>query len=380
MRTLRLLDPQQKRVLVRVDYNVPIERGRVVDDNRISENLDTLRYLISHQARVILCSHLGRPDGKQDPDPALRLDPVVKRLRELMDSRGLDTPVRKSNEIVGPAVQQLVEATGPGDILVLENIRFDPREEQNDPQFSEELAQLADAFVDDAFGAIHRAHASTVGVTKHLPSYAGLLVEREVKHLEKLTRDPAHPFVMILGGAKPDDKLPLILNLAAKVDFFLLGGGVANTLLQVKGTNIKRTLVGDDKSLAVGRKLLSAFGKKILLPEDFIWEGDSIMDIGPVTRQVFENHITHAKTIFWNGNLGKSEEHRFAQGTRAVAKAIAASRTFSVIGGGDTVAAIDQYRLRKHISFVSTGGGATLEFLAGKSLPGLEVLGYDRND
>jgi phosphoglycerate kinase len=272
-----------------------------------------------------------------------------------------------------------VEATKPGEILVLENIRFDPREEQNKPQFSAELAKLADAYVDDAFGAIHRAHASTVGVAKLLPSYAGRLVEREVSHLEYLNTKPEHPFVVILGGAKPDDKIALIQNLLGRVDRFLVAGGIANTILKVQGTDIKESLVGDDKALAIAKKLLSDLGDKLVLPIDYIWEGQSIMDVGEKTTDIFEKQILHAKTIFWNGTLGVAEEKRFAKGTRAIAVAIASSPAKSVVGGGDTVAAIDQYKLRKHISFVSTGGGATLEFLAGKSLPGLEVLGYGQN-
>ena len=375
MRTLRQLhDIEARRILLRVDYNLPISEGKIEDETRIIESLDTVRYLLDHRARLIMCTHLGRPEGK--PDPALRLDPIIKRFRSLLDERGIETAIRKANEIVGNEVEQLVEATKPGEIAFLENVRFDPREEQNEPQFSAELAKLAESYVDDAFGAIHRAHASTVGVAKLLPIYAGLLVEREVEHLEYLKNKPDHPFVVVLGGAKPDDKIAMIQSLRQRVDTFLVAGGIANTFLQAMEDDIQESLVGDDKALATAKELLPVLGEKLVLPVDFVWEGKKIMDVGEKTIALFEKHLMRAKTIFWNGNLGKSEEKRFAKGTRAIAKAIAASRAHSVVGGGDTVAAIDQYGLRQHISFISTGGGATLEFLAGKSLPGLEVLGY----
>lgn len=375
MRTLRNLhDIENKRVLLRVDFNVPIENGRVVDDNRIVESLETILYLIHNRARTIIISHLGQPEGR--PDPALRLDPIVKRLRDLLTEREFETAVRKVDSIVGPEVEQAIEATKPGEILVLENVRFDPREEQNDRQFSAELAKLADAFINDAFGVCHRAHASTVGIAELLPSCAGLLVEKEIKNLEKLLYRPARPFIVILGGAKPDDKIAVMKNLAGKVDRFLVGGGPANTFLKVKGFEVKESLVGDDNSSAVAKELLTVIGKKIILPDDFVWDRRGIVDIGPHTVVTFERHIIHAKTIFWNGNLGQSEDTRFAKGTQEVAKAIAAGSAFSVVGGGDTVAAVDQYGLRQHIGFISTGGGATLEFLAGKSLPGLAALGY----
>lgn len=375
MRNLRQLhDLEGKRILLRVDFNVPIDGGKVVDDNRIVESLETILYLIHNRARIIIVSHLGRPEGK--PDPALRLDPVVKRLRDLLDDRNVETAVRKAGGMVGEKVMRVVEGTKPAEILVLENIRFDPREEQNDSQFSAELAKLADAYIDDAFGVIHRAHASTVGVAKLLPSYAGLLVEKEIQNLEKLIREPSSPFVVVLGGAKPDDKIDVMKNLSSKVDRFLVAGGIGNTFLKAQGLDIQESLVGDDEAITTAKRLLSEMRSKIVVPGDFVWLGKSIMDIGPHTLTTFERHIMNARTIFWNGNIGKSEDPRFAEGTKRVAKSIAASRAFSVIGGGDTVAAIDQYGLRKHISFISTGGGATLEFLAGKSLPGLEVLGY----
>lgn len=375
MKTLRQLhDIEGKRVLLRVDFNVPVRGGKVTDDNRIVESLETIRYLLDHQARLVIISHLGRPEGRRNPEYSLR--PSVKRLRDMLLARKVKTPVRFCPETIGRQASAAVEATKPGEAVVLENLRFDAREEQNDSEFSEELAKLGDVFVNDAFGVLHRAHASTVGVAGLLPSFAGLLVEKEVKNLENLRDRPEHPFVVILGGAKPDDKIALIQSLQENVGHFLIAGGIANTFLKAQGMDIKESLVGNDKALAVAKKLLSELAGKLVVPVDFIWDGNSIKDVGDETIDHFEKHILKAKTIFWNGTLGVAEDTRFAKGTRAIAVAIAASGAKSVVGGGDTVAAVDRYKLRKHISFVSTGGGATLEFLAGKSLPGLEVLGY----
>jgi phosphoglycerate kinase len=375
MRTLRQLhDIENKRVLLRVDWNVPVQDKQVLGHNKIIASLETILYLIHHQARVIIATHLGRPEGRVEP--SLRMGPLVSLLQNLLDQRGIDTAVRKMNQVVGEEVRKMVEVTKPGEILVLENIRFDAREEQNDPQFSAELASIADIYVNDAFGVIHRAHASTVSIAKLLPSYAGLLVESEVKNLERLLHHALHPFVVVSGGAKPNDKLAVIKNLASRVELFLVAGMVANTFLKADGFEVKGSSVGDNTTIAVAKKLLSSLRDQLVLPIDFIWEDNEIRDIGPRTVDLFEKYILQAKTIFWNGNLGRSEDPRFAGGTRAIAKAIAASQGTSVVGGGDTVTAVEQYGLDKHISFVSTGGGATLEFLAGKSLPGLEVLGY----
>ncbi len=385
LRSLRDLDLEGKRVLVRVDYNVPLQDGHVADDTRLRESLPTLEYLLAHHAKIILISHLGRPKGKVVPE--LRLDPVARRLSEI-----LQRPVTKLNECIGPEVQRATSQMQPGDIILLENIRFYPHEEANDEDFARELARLADYYVNDAFGTAHRAHASTYGVAKFLPSAAGLLLEREVTMLSRAVDNPARPFLAIVGGAKLADKIGVLKDLIGRVDTFLLGGGVAFTLLKAQGAHVGSSLV-EEKLLDEARAALHAAraaGTQIVLPVDAqivrgseravapaaaIPEGWQGWDIGPQTIELFTNHIKSAKTIVWAGPLGRFEEPPYDEGTREVAQAIAQSEAFAIIGGGDTAAALHRWGLGQAQNiYCSTGGGATLEFIAGRKLPPIEIL------
>ncbi|MCL6643020.1 MAG: phosphoglycerate kinase [Candidatus Bipolaricaulota bacterium] len=389
LRILRELDVTDKRVLVRVDYNVPLQDGHVADDTRLRESLPTLEYLLAHRAKIILVSHLGRPKGTVVAE--LRLDPVAQRLSEL-----LERPVTKLNECLGPAVHRAISQMQPGDIILLENVRFYPQEEANDEAFARELAQLADCYVNDAFGTAHRAHASTYGVAKFLPAAAGLLLEREVTMLSRATHNPPRPFLAIVGGAKIADKLGVLKDLIGRVDAFLIGGGVAFTLLQAQGARVGSSLV-DERMLDEARQCLQKAREhktEIILPHDVRivresaggWEhavapaheipdGWQGWDIGPQTGALFQERVASAKTIVWAGPLGRFERPPFDAGTREVAQAIARSGAFAIIGGGDTAAALQQSGLAhaQNIHF-STGGGATLEFLGGRKLPPIEIL------
>ncbi len=388
LRTIRDLDVDGKRVLVRVDYNVPLEDGRITDDTRIRATLPTIRALLERGASVILVSHLGRPKGKAVD--ALRLGPVAERLTQL-----LGIAVAYAHDIVGPEARALVAAMKPGDVVLLENVRFDPREEKNDPEFARDLASLADAYVDDAFGAAHRAHASTVGVASYLPSAAGLLMEREIAALSRVLTSPEHPFVVVLGGAKVSDKIGVIENLLPRVDAVLIGGGMANTFLKARGVEVGRSLVEDDK-LDVARDVLrraeergvrlelpldavvapelSAEAPRRTVPVDRVGPDEAIYDIGPKTVERFAAVLAAARTVVWNGPMGVFEVPPFSAGTRGVAEAVAAAPGFTLVGGGDSVAAVEQMGLADKISHISTGGGASLEFLEGKELPGVAVL------
>jgi phosphoglycerate kinase len=389
MRTLDDLDVQGKRVLVRVDYNVPLdEHGRITDDTRIRATLPTIRALLDRGAAVVLMSHLGRPRGK--PNPSMSLRPVAARLSEL-----LGRPVKMLDDCVGPAVEAAVKALAPGEVALLENLRFHGEEEANDPAFARQLAALGDVYVNDAFGAAHRAHASTEGVARLLPSAAGLLMQREVEALSRVLHQPEPPVVIILGGAKISDKIGVIRNLLGRANAILIGGGMANTFLKAQGREIGRSLVEPDK-VAEARQLLdeaaargvtlalpvdvvvaprvSADAPRRTVPVDQVGADDLILDIGPRTVEAFRAHIAGAKTIVWNGPAGVFEVEPFAAGTRAIARAVADSGAFSLVGGGDSVAAIEQAGLADRISHVSTGGGAALEFLEGQALPGVKVL------
>jgi phosphoglycerate kinase len=386
-KTVRDIDVSGRRVFVRVDFNVPLEEGRISDDHRIAASLPTVTYLCDRGAAVVLASHLGRPKG---PDPSLRMDPVARRLEEL-----LHRPVGKLNDCVGAEVAAAVRAMRPGDVILLENLRFHKEEEANDPAFARALAGEAQVYVNDAFGTAHRAHASTVGVAKLLPAVAGLLMERELTFLGKVLEAPTRPLVVILGGKKVEDKIGVIRNLLRLAQTMLIGGGMCYTFLRAAGGQIGASLCEEDK-LDLARELAAEAarrGVRLMLPLDVVAAPraaadapvrvvdargipDELMglDIGPRTEAVFSAPITAAGTILWNGPMGVFELPPFAGGTRAVARAIAESCGESIVGGGDTASAVEQFGLAGKMTHVSTGGGATLEFMEGKVLPGVAVL------
>lgn len=384
-KTIRDIDVQGKRVLVRVDYNVPISEGRITDDRRIRATVPTIQYLLDHGAAVILMSHLGRP---KKPSPEFRLDLVAQRLSEI-----LGIPVRKLDDCIGPEVEEAVKGMKPGEVILLENLRFHPEEEANDPEFARKLASLADFYVNDAFATAHRAHASTEGVAHYLPAVAGFLMEKEIRFLNLLLSDPEKPFVAILGGAKISDKIGVINNLLPKVDLLLIGGGMANTFFKASGYGVGDSLV-EDEALGLARELLQKGGDKILLPVDVVIaervasdapvkvvkpgevpEGWRILDVGPETVELFKGKLRQARTIFWNGPLGVFEVEPFSKGTFAIAQALAELEDVTtVVGGGDSAAAVEAAGVAEKITHVSTGGGASLEFLEGKELPGVAIL------
>ena len=384
-RSVRDLDVGGKRVLVRVDFNVPLKDGRVTDDTRIRRALPTIRYLLSEGARPVLISHLGRPKGERNPDYAM--DPVAKRLEEL-----LEEPVKKLDAAVGPEVQEALDDWDGEGVVLLENSRFYPGETKNDSEFSEQLASLADLYVDDAFGAAHRAHATTVGVAERLPAAAGLLLEEEIDYLDGVLKDPSRPFVAILGGAKVSDKLGVIKSLLGTADTLLIGGAMCFTFFKARGYEVGASLVEDDY-LQEAKRLMDEADDKLVLPTDIVAaakmeedaesrtvgveempEGWMGLDIGGATVDLFRGNITDAATIFWNGPMGVFEMDAFAKGTEGVARAVAESDATSVVGGGDSVAAVRKLGLEDEMSFISTGGGASLEYVEGKELPGVAVL------
>lgn len=385
-KTIRDVDVKGKHVLVRVDFNVPLKEGAVADDRRIRAALPTIQYLLDQGAAVVLMSHLGRPKG--EPNPELNMDPVAERLGEL-----LDRPVEKLDDCVGVQVENVVQAMEPGDVTLLENTRFKPGETKNDALLAEGLAGLGEIFVNDAFGAAHRAHASTTGVAEHLPAVAGFLMEKELNYLGRALADPERPFLAVLGGAKISDKIGVIQNLLSVVDSLLIGGGMANTFFKAQGHNVGESLVEDDV-LNTARELLESAGDKLVLPVDCVIadrfdaeaeakvvpvdevpDGWRILDIGPATVAHFSNRLAAAKTVVWNGPMGVFEFPRFAEGTFAVARALARLKdATTIIGGGDSAAAVEQSGLADQMSHISTGGGASLEFLEGKELPGVAAL------
>jgi phosphoglycerate kinase len=387
--TVRDVDVAGKRVLVRVDFNVPLDaEGRVADATRIREALPTINYLRERGARVILMSHLGRPDGQVRE--SLRLAPVAEVLQQL-----LGAPVRYVRDCVGPEVEAAVAALQPGEVLLLENLRFHPEEEQNDAAFSRQLAALGDLYVDDAFGTAHRAHASTEGITHYLPAVAGLLMEKELDAFSRILDAPERPFAAIIGGAKVSTKIGVLRNLLGKVDRLLIGGGMANTFLKAQGHEVGRSLVEPDK-LDVATDLLRAAaqaGVEVVLPVDAVvvdrLEAEAprrvvpidavppdllIADIGPATVERFAQALADARTVLWNGPMGVFEVPPFAAGTRALAEIVGRLNAVTVIGGGDTVAAVEQAGCADRMTHISTGGGATLELLEGRVLPGVAAL------
>ena len=384
-KTIRDVDYRGKRVLVRVDFNVPIKDGEVGDDTRIRAALPTLRYLLDQGAALILCSHLGRPKG--EPKPEFSLRPVAAHLSKLLGRQ-----VAFAEDCIGPLAEKAAAALKPGEVLLLENTRFHAGETKNDEEMSRQLASLADLYVNDAFGSAHRAHASTEGVARFLPAAAGFLMEKEIRYLGQAVADPKRPFIAILGGAKIGDKIGVIRNLLNKADMVLIGGGMANTFFKAQGYPVGDSLV-EDEVLDTARELLQQGGVKLRLPLDVViadrFEADAelktipvgavpdgwrIMDIGPETVKLFSQALQGAGTVVWNGPMGVFELPRFAQGTFGVAQAVANCGAITIIGGGDSVAAINQSGLADKISHISTGGGASLEMLEGLPLPGVMAL------
>ena len=389
-KTLRDVEVRDRRVLVRVDFNVPIQEGRVTDDPRLRAALPTLQYLLDHGAAVILVSHLGRPKGKVVE--SLRMDPVAARLSEL-----LGRPVRKLDDCVGPQVEEAVAAMQPGDVILLENSRFHPEERANDEAFARRLAALADLYVNDAFGSAHRAHATTEGVARAMraqgkPAVAGFLMEKELTYLSRATEAPEHPYVVILGGAKVSDKIGVIRNLLTHCDRLLIGGGMANTFFKAQGYAMADSLV-EEEAVEDARALLEEAAEKLVLPVDLVIadafandarrktipvgdvpDGWRVLDIGPQTLERFRDALEGARLVVWNGPMGVFEFPNFAQGTFALARLLAEGDAVTIVGGGDSAAAVNQSGLADRFTHISTGGGASLEFLEGKTLPGVAAL------
>ena len=388
-KTIRDIDVAGKRVLVRVDFNVPLKNGEITDETRIQAALPTIQYLLGQNAKVVLCSHLGRPKGEFKPE--FSLAPVARRLQGLLPNK-----VTFATDVVGKSADEAVANMKNGEVVLLENLRFHKEETKNDPEFAKKLASYGDIYVDDAFGAVHRANASTAAVADYLPAVAGFLIEKELQFLGNAVENPVRPFVAILGGAKIADKIGVIENLFNKVDSLIIGGGMANTFLAAEGIDMKNSLVDQD-SIETAKELLkkaNTLGVKILLPSDVVAadkfdndaktvmvpvenipDGYMALDIGASTRMIFAEEIGKAKTIIWNGPMGVAEMSSFAGGTKAVAEAMANVKdATTIIGGGDSAAAVKSLGYGDKMSHISTGGGASLEFLEGKVLPGIAAL------
>ncbi|MDQ0413382.1 phosphoglycerate kinase [Mesobacillus stamsii] len=388
-KTVKDVDVKGKRVFCRVDFNVPMKDGQVTDDTRIRAALPTIKYLMDQGAKVLLASHLGRPKGQVVEE--LRLTPVAKRLSELL---GKD--VQKTDEAYGESVKSEIDSMNEGDVLLLENVRFYPGEEKNDPELAKAFAELADVYVNDAFGAAHRAHASTEGIAKYIPAVSGFLMEKELEVLGKALSNPERPFTAIIGGAKVKDKIGVIDNLLEKVDNLIIGGGLAYTFVKAQGYEIGKSLLEEDKIELAKSFIEKAKAKGVnfympvdgIVADDFSADANSkivaieeipadweALDIGPKTAELYRDVIQKSKLVIWNGPMGVFEIDKFAEGTKAVAQALAdAGDTYSVIGGGDSAAAVEKFGLAEQMSHISTGGGASLEFMEGKQLPGVVAL------
>jgi phosphoglycerate kinase len=384
-KTVKDIDLKGKRVLMRVDFNVPMADGKVTDDKRIRASLPTIQYVLDHGASLVLMSHLGRPKG--GPSPEFSLKPASEALASL-----LGKPVQMAPDCVGPEVSRLAAALKPGEVLMLENTRFHAGEEKNDLELAKQLAALGDVYVNDAFGSAHRAHSSTEGVARFLPAVSGFLMEQELEYLGRATSNPEHPYIAILGGAKISDKIAVVENLLAKCDKLIIGGGMANTFLAAKGYAMQDSLV-EAASVDTARAIMAKAGDHLVLPVDAViadkFEADAnskvvavdaipagwrVMDIGPKSIELFKSALQGAKLIVWNGPVGVFEMPRFAEGTYAIAKLLAASGATTVIGGGDSASAVKKAGVAKQMTHVSTGGGASLEYLEGKQLPGVAAL------
>ena len=389
-KTVKDIDVSGKRVLVRCDFNVPMKDGVITDDIRITSALPTIKYLIENDAKVILMSHMGRPKG--EPKPEFSLKPVADRLAQLL---GMDVVFAASDVVVDDSVRAKADELKPGQVMLLENVRYRKEETKNEEPFTGELASLGDIFVNDAFGTAHRAHCSTAGLAKYMPSVSGFLIEKEVKFIGDALEDPQRPFLAIMGGAKVGDKIPVIENLLKKVDSLIIGGGMSYTFFKAMGYEIGKSIL-DEESIDLAKELMKKAedaGVKLLLPVDTVcakefdndsesgvFDRDSIpadmmgMDIGPKTVELYKTAIAEAKTVVWNGPAGVFEMPNFAAGTKAIAEALASSGAVTIIGGGDSAAAVEQFGLADKMTHISTGGGASLEFLEGKDLPGISCL------
>ena len=389
-KTIRDIDVKGKKVIARCDFNVPMQEGRITDDTRIRAALPTIEYLLEHDAALILMSHMGRPKG--EPKMEFTLAPVAERLSEYLKK---EVKFKSSPTVVDDEVKKMAAELKPGEVMLLENVRFRKEETENDPGFAKELASLAEIFVQEAFGTAHRAHASTAGIADYLPAVSGFLIEKEVKFLGSAVEDPKRPFVAIMGGAKVGDKIPVIRNLISRVDTLIIGGGMAYTFYKAMGLEIGTSILDADNVELAGELMKQAeeAGVKMLLPVDVVcaaaFENDAEtvtvdrdkmpadmmgMDIGPKSAELFAEEIGKAATVVWNGPMGVFEMPNFAEGTKKVAEALAASDAITVIGGGDSAAAVEQFGLADKMTHISTGGGASLEFLEGKTLPGIAVI------
>ncbi|MDX9991456.1 MAG: phosphoglycerate kinase [Anaerolineales bacterium] len=384
-KTVKDIDLKGKRVFMRVDFNVPMADGKVTDDKRIRAALPTIKYVLEQGASVLLASHLGRPKG--GPDPEFSLKPVAEVLSAL-----LGVPVKMAPDCVGPEVEAIAKSLKPGQVVLLENTRFHAGEEKNDPALAKQMAALADVYVNDAFGSAHRAHASTEGIARFLPAVSGFLMEQELEYLGRAVANPEHPYIAILGGAKISDKILVVETLLSKCDKLIIGGGMANTFLAAKGLNMQDSLV-EEASLETAKAILAKSGEKLVLPVDAVIADkfdaeaasqvvavDSIpagwrmLDVGPKTLDLYRAVLADAKLVVWNGPVGVFEFPKFAEGTFTLAKLLAESNATTVIGGGDSASAVKKAGVAKQMSHVSTGGGASLEFLEGKQLPGVAAL------